>query len=480
MAEGLSSVPFLLHRRQFLICKGDAQFGADWKSLALPSGYYLHYQQDIEIVGKLIGGVNVYILGQCYTALTIERRTFDNEKDDWLNWCLNNSAGRFTIIAWPEIYTDCGALLGLYYFTSTDGTVCSSSPAILSTKYGVEARDCDIEWGGFNWYPLPGSPLSGVRKLFPDQVLDLETGKVARSRFKRFSPIDIGMACERLALGLQTVLKNAVARHDKVYVALTAGLDSRILFGALLESGARFGAITQYFAGVERRDIEIAQLICARFGVEHRVINVEKSHPEYAEIWRQHTLASYRDADDAHHFPGNTYRFLGRHDLLVRGGCFEIGRHYFAKKLKAASREGFATGVGVLESFQGTKMRRMKPGLRGFVQELDQWLAWRRANDLSLDLIDAFYFDQRIAGWLSAVEQALDSMTGTSLHPVNCVALFSSLLSGDSGLRERAEVQRLAIKSLNPQLIRFPINPDPLHRKVVRRARKLVSRLVRA
>ncbi|WP_377041731.1 hypothetical protein [Microvirga arabica] len=174
---------------------------------------------------------------------------------------------------------------------------------------------------------------------------------------------------------------------------------------------------------------------------------------------RCHTADSVDDADQRYLIPGNSYRFLGNGEALIRGGCFEIGRRYYQHQLgNIAISE--ATGAQVSSRFGSVLDTEV-------IQFLDSWLSWRRSHENGLDLTDNFYLDQRLGGWLSAVEQALDILPGTSVQPVNCERFFSSLMVPMSQ-EERCTgaLQREVIRTLDRNLLKIPINPVKLEVKL--------------
>jgi hypothetical protein len=88
--------------------------------------------------------------------------------------------------------------------------------------------------------------------------------------------------------------------------------------------------------------------------------------------------------------------------------------------------------------------------------------------------VDSFYLDQRIGGWLAAIEHGLDLLPGRSFQPVNSLPVLRALVT--PGIEERlsGELQKDAIRRMAPELLRFPVNPLTAFQN----AKKLAHRLL--
>lgn len=223
----------------------------------------------------------------------------------------------------------------------------------------------------------------------------------------------------------------------------------------------RFECVTQSFDGVKPADIEIAGRISRHLGLRHHVVGPEAFDEAPLRLWREHALDSYRDADDVHLIPQNQYRFLGAGDLLVRGGCFEFGRRFYASRFTGLDF-GNATGATLWSRFESAA-----PHLPT-VAALDAWLDWRRGHADGLDLVDSFYLDQRAGDWLASVEHGLDMLPGPTLPAANCSRILSALITPNEAERADGRLQRDVIRLLEPGLLRFPVNPLGLGERAVR------------
>jgi hypothetical protein len=182
-----------------------------------------------------------------------------------------------------------------------------------------------------------------------------------------------------------------------------------------------------------------------------------------------HTADSFAGVDLHYLVPGNAYRFLEKDHALIRGGCFELGRRFYRRKF-GGLEVSEATGEQVLSRFKSDANAEN-------VRFLNEWLAWRRSHRNGLDLTDNFYLDQRLGGWLSALEQSLDVLAGNSIQPVNCERFLSSLIAPMSREeRSTGALQREVIRHLDSKLLKIPINPISFAQKLKKMAMTSMTR----
>lgn len=241
---------------------------------------------------------------------------------------LGGLAGRFITIEDGLLRLDASGLLGIYYGKGPKGLVASSSPVLARTFTGAVHDPRTIRRRGMNWYPSPGSPSTGISRLLRDQMLDLVKGEVVfRARaISRLGSVE--EARDTLAEHLVAVV--AGMPEGNIKLALTAGLDSRLLFAALLASGRSFETFTQYISEASVPDIRVAAQLSKRHRIVHRVVHRGPRDAGLNELFHAHTDGSYRDADEIL-IPHGQYA-LNSEDVMVRGGCFEVGRLFYRKR----------------------------------------------------------------------------------------------------------------------------------------------------
>jgi hypothetical protein len=170
---------------------------------------------------------------------------------------------------------------------------------------------------------------------------------------------------------------------------------------------------------------------------------------------------------DKDRFAGGAFDTLNA-GWLVRSGCWEIARQFYSGKPRLKNFTAIIEDpADVIRSFGHYYVGRRE------TEALREWAIWRlQSPEDGIDPVDAFYWEQRLGGWLAAVEQGLDLLHLSSLQPANSCMLFDILLSGSRQSRVRAELQKTIIQRGAPRLSDVPINPtlDPL-RKITERLR---------
>lgn len=438
-----------LHNRQFVVDRRAHAFGDDWRQIPLGEGVVLSHQTNLEV--RRVGAT--VVIGTAF--LTGPEDGADRRR----------MAGRYVTIDWPFLDLDASSLLAIHYRPGS--TLLSSSPALLAALGPDGEIGVELPRHGVNWVPGPLSMAAGARKLLPGQRFDLRSGEALDADPLPKLDINKDEAVETVATELCAVVTEASDRGE-LQLALTAGLDSRTVLAALLASGVPFRAYTQGPEGHE--DIATAAAISCKLGIEHVAILPEPPDPSVPATWRAHTLGSYNDADNNNLFPKKQYRFVGPDTLMLRGGCFEVGRRYFASKLDGLSFET-ATGMSILRRFRAAQTPEL-------ASAFDRWLEGKRARPGRLDLIDSFYLEQRLGSWLSAIEQGMDMLPGRSVQPANSPRIISALLSPDEATRRAGGIQRDVIRYLAPSLLQFPTNPGRRLRSYKRAIRKRIDRVV--
>jgi hypothetical protein len=216
-------------------------------------------------------------------------------------------------------------------------------------------------------------------------------------------------------------------------------------------------------------DATIAGRISRAIGVRHQVLQLETLVPSRSEPLVEIVGGAYDDWDISHLFPGNGYRYLKGGDAMLVGGCFAIGRRVYNGYFEGLDFER-ATGAEIWEQRSGTAG---PPELTTF---LDDWKEWRSGHLAGLDWSTAFYVDQRLTGWRAALEQGYDLLDATALHPANDAQVLSAFITPGPAEQASAALQSALIERLAPELMRFPLNPVPL----ARRLRRLPRRVARA
>jgi hypothetical protein len=444
-----------------MITKAPVAIGADWKNTSLPDGFHFSHQQDLPLRNVEDGNRTILLFGHSLGPVGHEAKFADG------------MSGRFGWIDWPYLYPDACALFPIYFGSTPEGLLVSSSLALAVQAAGSVTGLRTVNRKGLNWTPV-GGDIAGFRRLLRDQRLHIPTG--ATEYIGRAAPPTqtVAEARDKFAASLVELASELRNCAGTVHLAMTAGLDSRTLMAGLVAADVRFECYTQSFKGVDRNDIAVARRLARRVGVKHRVVTPEQRNEAVYRIWCEHTANTY-NSDDTFLMPQNQYRFIKAGDVLVRGNAFEVGRWGGKSWRRRLRGLDFTNATGELLWAQ------LDPGPPdpASIAALDDWLAWRRQHDNGLDFVDAFYIDQRVGGWVSAVEHAKDMLPGVSLPLANCQRLLSAMMIAPREERPSGRVQREAIEQLAPGLLKIPINPKTFRAHAVNTLSKTKSRLKR-
>lgn len=463
---------YLLDRRQFVIARRPLAIDASWKARALADGWVLSYQDELALSERREpDGRTVLVLGNAYCLDALD----------------DGGCGRYALLDWPHVTTDRGAAtLAIFYGGEAgDRVVASSARLAAAVLRGESAGPLtplpDIRQelrhpSLMGYLPSPGSRFREVRRLMRDQRLDVRTGVVDRLP----SPLPPA-ASEREAADAVAGELTRFARElrdrtpGRIHLQLTAGLDSRTLLAAFHAAGLPFETVTFRTPFKPDEDAAVAGSLARALGVRHSVIDVQTPlDPGARQTYLLQTSGGINGADLKVLFPGDSYRFLEAGDAMVGGLGFEVGRQYFREAFGGLTL-GTATGAEIWRRLAG------EPGgeLAGF---LDRWLDWRRQDPYPFTLAASFYLDQRLGAWAATLMSGFDLLPGLTLHPATGSRIMAAMLSPEIEAQIDGRLQRDVIGALAPGLLRYPLNPVPLRRRIrsaVFRARRAARRTLR-
>lgn len=372
-------------------------------------------------------------------------------------------AGRWLIVGGGKLYSDAGALLGCYYWRqpSDAGPVCwaSSSAALLAraaARYGATLSRRELARGrGLDWSPPPRSRFSAVRRLLPSQLLNLSNGETEpRSWLPGLgAQASYDAVLAELETRLITPLKRLPLQAGAtVWVPLTAGFDSRLVLAAALWAGLRVRTYTNYRRGLSLADLELPARLARAAGVPHQWHRPGPPRPDAERAYDEHSAGETVGVDRAY-FARGQWDFTDPDDYVLRGGCFEVGRCYYHRRLPMAAGSRPPPAATIAQGL------REPPGT-ATTAALAEWIAAvERTPLLELDWRDRLYLEQRLAGWLSALEQSLDLTFAERVHVANAAATYPFLLSLPEDVRASGQHQRDLVARLVPPLGAFPFNP---------------------
>jgi hypothetical protein len=365
-------------------------------------------------------------------------------------------AGRWAFVTEDlRLHLDASGLLGCFYRRVGTSLWVSSSPAILRAiepELPPPFPPLDPEDWTRDWYPPPRSGFESIHRLLPSQVLDLRTGNI-EPRLLLPELTRLGTVQETLveiARILVVLVREASQRFPDLWVSLSGGMDSRLVLAA---THAAHVPVTTYTNRkpddlISKADRTLPPRLARALGVEHRFIEPEGIDQRRLAVFDVHTALHTFDTD-RRYVGCRQWDPIPATSLVLGGNTWEVGR--------CAHHNHFHEHLPEDDSDLGIWLK--------------DWIAWvKKTPQASLDWRDRFHIEQKLTGWLSSIEQAIDITGRQRLHIANCGEVFGRLLSIPEAIRCTGSHQLELMRMLAPELSRFPVNaPEGLFRRAARR-----------
>lgn len=442
------------HRKQFVISKKTFSH-PHFKSVLLSANYYLYYHKDLNVEfshcrkNVLVGLAFKSTDGE--VSADLDELTIENYASSTSDW-----SGRWIALIDNQIHLDPGGMLGCYYHINEDVITASSSLCLMQELVGCEKNSdfLEIKHGNaMNWFPPPLTILNGVNKLLVGESLSLDKAiteniTVIGNRFENLEP---DMIFAELAKRLVTIVKNVRSSYgSEIYLPLTAGFDSRTLLAALLNSEVDFSAFTFEHSNITKADKTIPQRISEKFKFSFSFVpRVQNLNEEKYGEYLQHSLGQAAD-EGILFYAHNQYSALnhGSEDkkILLRGGVWETGRNFYPTiDNSLTNQEDIFNNLLPRFPILGESKLHEK--------SIKIWINHAQMSNSVLSFRDRFYLEQRVSGWLAALEQANDITGFDRIHPANCQDIINLLSL--TAKNPQPEI----IRYLTPDLLEIPFNP---------------------
>jgi hypothetical protein len=420
-----------LHRRQFALGPRPLLEA----HVELQPGLILSYDPELPVE---VNGSEALI------GVAVPTVTEPENEDDW--------AGRWALVRDGVLIPDATASLAIFY----DGTFASSSAALLGEG---KPRHPPLPHGiGMDWYPPPGSAIEGVRRLLPSQAL--KDGAAIPRALPQPRSAEPEALLESMRSRLTTALTNLAAKGT-ITLPLTGGHDSRTLLAAAVATGVEVETYTLEHPAITSADRDLPPQLAHAVGVPHRYIRMGASIDiGRLKLWDDHTAGMAVDADREIYAAGQLDEIAEfGFDL---GDFYEVGRGYYDHVLPADG------------DIAETILQEL-PSPRD--EDVREWVTWAQLHPAEFDWRDRFYLEQRLGGWLAAIDQGLDLAGVSKIHLASCTNFIADGLSLPYAMRRAGIPHDELIRRMAPALTRFPVNPPgpPLERVKHRIRRELME-----
>ena len=461
--------PVPLFPRGFVFSTSPVVAPTEYVQGPLLENFYVHPWTSVEAAGDR--DLFVIIIGLCVTTDPAEieapastlLKALQADEAAFLN-ALGRYSGRYAIIFGsaeaPKVVNDATAMRSVFY--SDDFTIIGShAPIVQRAVTGSARRDrMPFQYG----YPGNRTPFDRTRLLTPNTYLD-----VAEARVRRFWPIVAPPAREVDAVAAETLLAATVALRNvsagrKVKMALTAGLDSRVILGVALNARLPVEAYTYGTEANTETDRLFAADLATQFGIPHTTVK----RPELSkELGASLGAANY----SAHHkmvVPGLIEWFNDHTAVALSGNLLEIGRDFFGPMRTQGVPEPVSP-----ETMTNLHYRRTGLPTRERIAEYggDRWKGESEeafgayiadtdyASTLGLiDPFDLFYWEHRMTAWHGTLLLERD-FYGEAFIPFNSRNIFSAMLGIGREDRSNAAVFYRMLNLVDPSLLDLPVNP---------------------
>ncbi len=450
------------HRRQFVV--GPKVFRAyeDWQSHQLDASTWVSYCAELRagwasdadgIVWMLLGLAVETIESQADPLIEIARTASADVPDLYASW-----AGRWVLIGRSEIHMDASGLLGCFYGTTSEKQMWVSSSSVLLTKIlSPDAAPVVVPETlryevGISWFPPPYSRFVGISRLLPSQVIELQTGSI-RSR-SLMPPIDPSLGYDKtvelLKNSLVTALKRLPTEKNELWIGLTAGIDSRLVFAMANYANIKIIPFTRVSARMSLGDRLLPPKLAQELGYKHIFLQGRKSNDDRQHLVAEHT-GGHVSVGDAEPFMQSVRDHLK--GISVGGWCFETGKALFRDLLPDTFDDPGTCARQIAQLFG-------EPADSVMTEKIRDWLEWaQKTPQEHLDWRDRFFIEQRLGGWQSSKEQLYDLTQVERVPIINAARNYALLLGLEESCRINAQYQIDLLSQTAPILNKYPYNP---------------------
>lgn len=372
-----------------------------------------------------------------------------------LNELVRGWTGRWLIVAQSEIQIDATGLMSAFY-TTGDAWCISSSLALIASIEGKTPKG-KVSDRGLTWQLLPRTLVDGVQALLCTQKMVISGKKLSivfnpwiENRKSLYTEEKVKRISENLRIAIRNIEKYS---GRDIWIALTAGKDSRLVLAAALAAGVSFSTYNAEHDNMSSADRSLPRKLARDFGFSHRFISLHQSDRTKIDEYERFTAGNSRGADEQF-YARRQFEAIPKNAIVIRGGLFEAGQR-FARTTAGAELENFRSGI---EAYYRADLSSSNQSVA-----FAEWLRYVELNPIPfLDIRDRMYIEQRVGGWAAAIEQSLDLNDWISIQIANSRDLLSLLLCATDEERNGLMLSYDTISILKPELCRYPFNMPSL------------------
>ncbi len=356
----------------------------------------------------------------------------------------------------------------IYYTRYEDEIYAASQPLLIKlvipikkgSKYQQYYDSAYVEKVKEHYLPAGTSLYNEVYHLTPNHYFDSLSFR--QIRYFPNKPIKKKEQEEALQEFTSLLKKTMIAANNRFRLALaiTGGLDSRMILGACKEIVGDIYFYTLQFRNLTKNsnDIIIPKKLLSHLGLQHNIINCRKPvNKDFEEIYINNT--------DIHHFNDWGLMASGEHDefppghIAVKGNGVEIGRCIFYRNYQLRKHPEISSCEQIFSFNDVAYGWENIPFIR---KRVSDWFDEIKNNkdNFGYGLLDLFYWEHRIGSWLAQNQLERDIVHDVFL-PFNNRELIDVMLSVNPEYRFLPDFlfYKKSIQILWKELLIQPINP---------------------
>lgn len=305
------------------------------------------------------------------------------------------------------------------------------------------------------------TPFRDIEKLAPNFFYDTRVKKNTRFFPSETLPTKKPSEVSNEVIKILEGTFESLSYRGGMALAITAGLDSRVLFATSLTQEK----INYYVFNHPNKDgsidVEIAKEITSHFKKDLKVIEYDLSNVDIEDsvidtIWKDDLKLRKMSHIMKLHFP-NVY--------LINGNISEVARNYYDPLPRNLTTQDICNIIGVKEGSY----------------EIEAIQKHLEAPIYNIHLLDIIYWEHKMANW-AASAKSLYNLHNTVISPFNNRYLLSLLLSTERKDRDKYfhKIYHTILSAIDTWLTEIPINPTKKHRNIILLKRLGLYRLYRS
>lgn len=440
----------IIDRRQFIIMSS-AYERTDFYSIEIGNNLILSYHKELRVLVK----DNCVLLGEAIPVINGIDGNIKVENTQY--WC-----GRWILIEDNKLYLDANGTLGIYYYVNENSQIYISSSLhllskVLNIKWNADYYAESGKDGIIDYYPIPCTPYSEIKKLLPSQGLTLEGKVFFRTDYMipRYQSLSVMELESSFIEGMKTFFKGLQNRYgDEIWISLTGGYDSRVGVAIAKSSGVSFHVYTALRDTLHPYDIIRAKEICRALNIEHETID-----DRYRDTEESRMRESMFDTHCGGHITFGTEKkqVIANSDVPAKKQAVVLWGTLWAVTYKAyanfmddalSSKDCYREICKWSDALKNSTVHK---------ESIREWSNWCFSNKIEgMDWRQRLYWEQRNGAWVSAAQQGLDLLDSIRISPINCQYLIELLLSYPEKYQHDKKKQGKIVNRCCPELKKIP------------------------